>query len=139
MLKAWTLCLPLLLAGSVCARDAGAGDGAIAVGEIASPPIGAGIDSAALRASAEEAIHHIDVSKLPAKRFVVSLAVTHVTDEPIGCTVSATLRDGKSGTLTAIMEGRAAVDGRGNADLKERVAHAAVASAMRQIPTALGR
>ena len=108
----------------------------IAVGEIAES---AGIDSAAVRATAEGEIAEIDVSKLPLKRRVIvslSLARSAIGDG-VACRVNAMLRDAKSGAMIAIIEAGAQAQGATSDELAKRVAHAAVRSAMRRIPTAL--
>ena len=109
----------------------------IAVGEIAES---AGIDSAAVRATAEGELAEIDVSKLPAKRrVIVSLSVARsAVGDGVACHVNAMLRDAKSGAMIAIIETGAQAQGSTSDDVAKRVAHAAVRNAMRRIPTALG-
>jgi hypothetical protein len=109
----------------------------IAVGEIAE---NAGIDSASVRSTAEGEIAQIDLSKLPAKRrFVDSLSVARSpVADGVACTVNALLRDAKTGAMIAIIEAGAQAAGATSDEVARRVAHAAVRSAMRRIPTALG-
>jgi hypothetical protein len=109
----------------------------IAVGEIAES---AGIDSAAVRATAEGELAEIDLSKLPAKRrVIVSLSVARsAVGDGVACHVNAMLRDAKSGAMIAIIETGAQAQGTTSDEAAKRVAHAAVRSAMRRIPTALG-
>lgn len=108
----------------------------IAVGEIAES---AGIDSAAVRTTAEGEIAQIDPSKLPLKRrFVVSLSLARsAIGDAVACTVNAMLRDAKTGAMIAIIEAGAQAQGTTSDEVAKRVAHAAVRSAMRRIPTAL--
>lgn len=108
----------------------------IAVGEIAE---NAGIDSAAVRATAEGEIAEIDVSKLPPKRrVIVSLSVARsAIGDGVACHVNAMLRDAKSGAMIAIIEAGAQAQGASSDEAVKTVAHAAVRSAMRRIPTAL--
>lgn len=108
----------------------------IAVGEIAE---NAGIDSAAVRNTAESEIAEIDVSKLPAKRrVIVSLSVARsAVGDGVACHVNAMLRDAKSGAMIAIIEAGAQAQGTSSDEVVKRVAHAAVRSAMRRIPNAL--
>lgn len=121
---------------ALTASDAGAGEATIAVGEVATPPITSGVDRAMIRTTAEGEIRQIDASKLPNRRVVVSLAVTRATDAPVHCTINAMLRDERTGNMIAIIEGEARSEGTG-ADLKQKVASAAVRRAVRLIPDAL--
>lgn len=109
----------------------------IAVGEVGES---AGIDSDSIRTTAEGEIAQIDVSKLPTKRRVLvslSLARSSVGDG-VACTVNAMLRDAKTGAMIAIIEAGAQAQGTTSDEVARRVAHAAVRTAMRRIPTALG-
>lgn len=108
----------------------------IAVGEIAES---AGIDSAAVRATAEGELAELDVSKLPAKRrVIVSLSVARSSvGDGVACHVNAMLRDAKSGAMIAIIEAGAQAQGTTSDEAAKRVWNAAVRSAMRRIPTAL--
>jgi hypothetical protein len=119
---------------------ADAGDSAITVAEVSPPPPSFGIDAAMLRAAAEGEIRQIDVSRLPKHRPVlVAFALTRaVVQGPIDCTVNAMVRDAKTGTMIAIIEGGAHADGPPSAELRKQVAHAAVRNAVRRIPLALG-
>lgn len=124
----------------VAASDARAStDEPIAVGEIAAPPPSLGVDRGALRTAAEGEIRRLDASRLPPRRIVVSLAITSASEAPVACTIDAMLRDGKTGVMIAIIQGRARAEGEGSASLKQEVARAAVRSAVRQIPAALGK
>lgn len=108
----------------------------IAVGEIAES---AGIDSAAVRATAEGELAEIDVSKIPAKRpVIVSLSVARsAVAGGVACHVNAMLRDAKSGAMIAIIEAGAQAQGTTSDEAAKRVWNAAVRSAMRRIPNAL--
>lgn len=111
----------------------------IAVGEVTEAAGGVGIDSAAIRSTADDEIAQIDTSKLPAKkRYLVSLSVARSSiGDGVACTVNAMLRDAKTGAMIAIIEAGAQAAGTTSDEVIRRVAHAAVRSAMRRIPTAL--
>ena len=112
---------------------------AIAVGEVSPPPENAGVDVAGLRAEAETEIRQIDPSQAGQRRFVVSLALVRaVVEGPYRCKIAAMVRDAKTGAMIAIIEGLAHAEGPASAELRKQVAHAAVRSAMRRIPFALG-
>jgi len=129
----------MLLATAVAttALDVGAADEPVALGEVATPAPSTGLDRATLKSAAETELRGIDASRVKKKRVVVSVAVTSATEAPVGCTVNAVLRDARSGTMIAIVEGRARTEGTANADSKRAVLRAAVRSAVRQIPDAL--
>jgi hypothetical protein len=116
-------------------------DSEISVSEVAPPPQGAGVDQAGLKTAAEGEIKRIDGSKAKGRRVLVSVALLSRDDAPVSFSVNATLRDAKSGAMIAIVEGRARSEGNANATwaLKREVAHAALRSAVRQIPDALGK
>lgn len=121
-------------------QTAAAAEPAISVGEVAPPPPSFGIDVAMLRDAAEGEIRQIDASRLPdRRRFVVSFALTRaIVEGPIACTVNAMVRDAKTGAMIAIIEGGAHAEGPASTELRRRVARAAVRSAVRRIPRALG-
>lgn len=107
----------------------------IAVGEV-SVTRRAPLDVDAVRTTAEGEIRRIDVSRMPgARRFVVSLAVA--SDDASVCTVNATLRDRHTGTMIAVLEGRARTAGQANREDRAELVRVAVRSAVRQIPEAL--
>jgi hypothetical protein len=120
--------------------DADAGEAAISVGEVTPPPAGSGIDAIVLRATATDEIRRIDASRLPSRRkILVSLALTNtVATTSIGCTINAMLRDAETGAMIAIIEAGAHAEGPASPELKKQIAHAAVRSAVRRIPGALG-
>jgi hypothetical protein len=129
-----------LAAAMLSFRDAEASEAPIAVGEVAPPPAGSGIDVSVLRAAATDEIRQIDASRLPNRRkVVVSFALTKaVAERTIACTVNAMLRDAETGVMIAIIEAAAHAEGPASAELRKQVAHAAVRSAVRRIPRALG-
>lgn len=141
MPKSWVMLAPLLLAAVVSAGDASAADMSIALGEVVSPHEGAGVDSAALRSAAEGELGNVDqvkLQRLHEKRAVlVSVAVVFATKSPYTCTINATLRDAKTGSMLAIVEGRARAESDANSELRKRVLRAAMRSALSQIPDAL--
>lgn len=135
-----SLLAPLLLAATVAlaAGDANAADAALALGEVAAPPPSSGVDRATLKSAAEGELEKVDASRVKKKRAVlVSVAITSATDAPVGCTVNAMLRDAKSGTMIAIVQGHARAEGNVSPDLRKAVLRAAMRSAVSQIPQAL--
>lgn len=142
----------LLGAASLSAGPAEATDPPIAIGEVAAPPPSAGIDAAAIRDTAEGEIRRIDTASLPNRRRVVvslSLRGTELPDgvqarpgdgarRPIACTIDALIRDAKTGAMIAIIEAGAQAEGPPSSEIKKLVAHAAIRSAVRKIPRALG-
>lgn len=138
MSNTWALLAPLLLAAALSSGDANASDTSIALGEVAVPPASSGVDRATLRTAAEGELRSVDTSKLRKRRnVVVSVAVIGSAPSPFACTVNALLRDAETGTMLAIVEGRARAEGAANPELRKRVLRAAVRSAVRQIPEAL--
>lgn len=132
---------PLLLVGAMILLGPSfvrAADSSLALGEVATPPLVAGVDSATLRKAAERELSSVDASRVKDRRaIVVSVAITSATEAPYGCTVNALLRDAKSGTMIAVLEGRARSEGTVSPDLRSAVVRAAVRIAVRQIPEAL--
>ena len=130
----------VLTAVMFAASDARAADGSIAVGEVSPPPTESGTDADVLRDVAAAEIKQLDVSRLLDRRkVVVSIALTKaVVEKTIACTVSAMLRDARTGVMIAIIEAGAQADGPASTELRKQVAHAALRSAMRRIPRALG-
>ena len=137
--KPWAVLAPLLFATALTfASDARAGDTSIALGEVAVPPASSGVDRAALKAAAEGELRGVDTSRLRKHRdVVVSVAIIGSAPSPYACTVNALLRDAKTGTMLAIIEGRARAAGDANPELRNQVIRAALRSAVRQIPEAL--
>lgn len=132
-----------MLAVAICtgrASDAHAAtDSEISVSEVAPPPPNAGVDQATLKSAAEGEVKQIDGSKAKGRRVLVSVALLSRDDAPVSFSVNATLRDAKSGSMIAIVEGRARAEGSATSDLKREVARAALRSAVRQIPDALAK
>jgi hypothetical protein len=114
-------------------------DAEISVAEVTPPPASAGVDQAQLKSAAEVEVNQIDGSKAKGRRVLVSVALLSRDDAPVSFSVNATLRDAKSGSMIAIVEGRARAEGSATSDLKREVARAALRSAVRQIPDALGK
>jgi hypothetical protein len=140
--RGWRLLLSVvaLAAPMLATNVAGATDAPIAVGEVAPPPAGSGIDASVLREAATAEIKQMDVSALsPRRKLVVSLALTRaVAEGMISCTVNATVRDARTGTMIAIIEAGAHAEGPASPELRNQVANAAGRSAVRRIPRALG-
>lgn len=132
--RAWIV---LGVLGAVLApRGAPAADDRIAIGEVSVPAAPPGVDRAALRSAAEGELRVLDASRVK-RRVVVSLAVVGATDAPVAVSVSAMVRDGRTGAMIAVIEGRARADGGGNVELRRAVLRAAVRTAVRQIPAAV--
>jgi hypothetical protein len=141
MHKPRLLLASMLLAAAAFAGDASAAETSLALGEVAVPPVGSGVDRAALQTAAEGELSGVDASKLRLLRkkraVLVSVAVIGSQQAPFAFTVNALLRDAKTGTMLAILEGSARADGNATSDLRKRVLRAAVRSAVSQIPEAL--
>jgi len=116
-----------------------ASDSEIALSEVAPPPPSSGVDQAQLKTAAEGELKRIDGSRAKGRKVLVSVALLPRDDAPVSYTCNATLRDAKSGAMIAIIEGRARAEGSATADLKKQVVHAALRSAVRQIPDALAK
>jgi len=129
------------LVSLVSAGDASAADTSIALGEVAVPPEGSGVDSAALRSAAQGELGIVDQAKLQKLRkkraVLVSVAVIGAEKSPYACTINAMLRDAKTGAMLAIIEGRARAEGDATTELRKQVLRAAMHSALMQIPEAL--
>jgi hypothetical protein len=126
----------LLLTVATAGEAKAAGEDRIALGEVSVSASSQGVDRAALKSAAEGEIRTIDPSRVT-RSVVVSVAVIGTSDGPVAVSVNAMLRDGKTGNMIAILEGRARAEGTGGADLRRAVLRAAVRSAVRQIPAAL--
>ncbi|MBX3188825.1 MAG: hypothetical protein KF819_17535 [Labilithrix sp.] len=131
-------CTFVLAAAALSSNDAGAAETSLALGSVEAPP-SSGVDRATLRTTAEGELLGVDASRLKSRRkIIVSVALIGTSDAPVACTVNATLHDGKSGTLLAIIEGRARSESNSaSAELRKAVLRVAVRNAVRQIPEAL--
>lgn len=135
------LLVPLVLALSSVAGEASSAEEKIALGEISvpDPQTPAGVDRASLRRAAEGEIAAVDTARMK-KRVVVSIAVSATSDRPaVAVSVDAALRDAKSGTILAVVQGRARAEGGACPELRQLVLRAAVKSAMSQIPIAVAQ
>ncbi len=141
MVRPWLLLAPLLLATALSAGDASASETSLALGEVAVPPASSGVDHEALKSAAEGELLGVDAKKLRVLRkkrsVLVSLAIIGSTPSPFACSVNAVLRDAKTGTMLAVIEGRARSEGDANPEVRKRVLRAAVHIAVSQIPEAL--
>jgi hypothetical protein len=140
MSRRWALLAPLVLTATaaISSGDASASEPSITLGEVAVPPSSSGVDRATLKTAAEGELRAVDTSRLGKHRnVVVSVAIIGAQKSPYACTVNALLRDAKTGTILAILEGRARAEGAVNPELRNQVLRAAVRSAVRQIPEAL--
>lgn len=136
----FTFALLALAIGIGGASDAhAANESEIALSEVAPPPQSSGVDQTSLENAAKGEIKRIDGSRAKGRRVLVSVALISRDDAPVSFSVNATLRDAKSGAMIAITEGRARAEGSATSDLKREVAHAALRSAVRQIPDALAK
>jgi len=115
--------------------------GSLSLGDVASPPEGAGLDRATLRAAAEGELRSVEATSRGRTRrsrpVVVSVAVSEATASPASCTVQALLHDRKSGVMIAVLSGRARVEGDSSPSQRAALARAALRNAVVQIPTAL--
>ncbi len=136
--KLAALLAPLLVAAAMVSGDASASDTSIALGEVAIPEASSGVDHAALKMAAEGELRIVDVSRLRKHRnILVSVAIIDTAQAPFAFTVNALLRDAKTGTMLAILEGRARAEGSVSPGLRKQVLRAALQGAVRQIPAAL--
>jgi len=136
--KLAALLAPLVLAAATVSGEADASDTSIALGEVAIPEASCGVDRAALKTAAEGELRIVDVSKLRKRRnILVSVAIINTAQAPFAFTVNALLRDAKTGTMLAILEGRARAEGNVGPDTRKQVLRAALRGAVRQIPDAL--
>jgi hypothetical protein len=132
--------VPLFVAAALSAGDASAADETIALGEVAVPPASSGVDQASLALAARGELRSVDASRVPnpkRRNVVVSVAIIGSTPSPFACTINAMLRDAKTGTMLAVIEGRARSEGNVSPEVRKQVLHAALRSAVRQIPDAL--
>lgn len=132
--------VPVMCAIAVGSSSAEAGEAPITVGEITPPPPNAGLDSAAIRDTAEGEVRSLDASRIPSRRKVV-VALTLVragTDDAVAAwTVNAMVRDARTGNMIGIIEAGARSEGPASSEVKRQVAHAAVRRAIRRVPRVL--
>jgi hypothetical protein len=128
--------IAMLVAILGIAGPAGAADDRISLGEVSVTQPAPGLDAATLKTAAQGELENVDTTHMK-RRVIVSVAVTGASDAPVACTVNTVVRDKKSGTIIAIIEGRASTDARGDAEVRKAVLRAAVRTAVRQIPDAL--
>src|SRR5690349_19795261 len=129
------LATAMIVAFAISVADArAASDSEIALSEVAPPPPSSGVDQAALEIAAKGGLKRIDGSKAKGHKVLVSVALVPRDDTPLSFICNATLRDAKSGAIIAIVEGRARAEGSVTNELRKQVVHAALRSAVRQIP-----
>jgi hypothetical protein len=139
LMSFWTFLAASVVVTALAAGDANASDTSVAIGEVASPPVSSGVDRASLKSAAERELRQVDSSRLRKHRkVVVSVAMLGALEAPFGCTVNAVLRDAKTGTMLAVIEGSARAEGNTTTDIvRQQVVRAALRNAVRQIPAAL--
>jgi hypothetical protein len=117
-----------------------ASEAPIAIGEVSTLSVPSDVDIASIRDAAAAEVGLIDTAKLPArKRVVISLAVRPaVSEQIVACSVSATIRDARTGVMIAIIESGAHAEGPASMELQQQVTQAAVRRAVRRVPRALG-
>jgi hypothetical protein len=125
-----------MLLGLVAPQRAEAIGSPIAVGEVTTrAPLGE-TDAAAVRTTAIEELGKL--GRLGRRQLVVSLSVQPAAStESTSCTVDATLRDARTGTMLAVIETGAQASGPTSTELRRELAVVAVRSAVRKIPSAL--
>lgn len=135
----WTFLGASVVVTVLAAGDANASDTSVALGEVAAPPASSGVDRASLKTAAERELHQVDASHARKHRKVVmSVAMMGALEAPFGCTVNAVLRDAKTGTMLAVLEGSARAVSNTTTDVvRQQVLRAALRNAVRQIPAAL--
>src|SRR5688572_2671754 len=111
MARSFALALAILLA--LVTDATAATESEIAVSEVAPPPPSSGFDQATLKTAAEGEIKRIDGSRAKARgrRVLVSVALVRVDGAAVAFKANAILRDGKSGNMLAVVEGRARAEG----------------------------
>lgn len=120
-------------------RDSRADAGPIALGEVTGMLAASGMDATVVRDAAASELGRLDISRLPRRKVVVSIAVIKTAENPkVACNVNAMIRDARTGAMIAIIESGAQAEGPGSTELRKEVASAAVRSAVRRIPRALG-
>ena len=128
-----------LAACLVVGHEVNASERVIAVGEVYPPPASFGVDAAAIRNAAEGELREMGDANIPQRRkVVVSLALTRAAINPVACTVSATVRDARTGAMIMIIESASHSDASSSQSVRQEVAQGAVRSAVRKIPSALG-
>jgi hypothetical protein len=127
-----------MLALTVAGQNANAAESSLRLGELSVATAAPGLDRPTLKSAAQGELQQLDGSKVR-RRVVVSLALDSATDGQLAVSVRAMLRDAKSGTMIAIVQGRARSDATGSVELRQALLRAAVHSAVRQIPEALTR
>ena len=129
-----------LASALVGAREASASEAPIAIGEVSTPTVTTDVDVASIRDAAAAEVGLLDMARLPARRrVVVSFALRPTaTDRVVACSVSATVRDARTGVMIAIIESGAHAEGPLSTELQREVTHAAVRRAVRRVPRALG-
>lgn len=130
MPKSWLFLAPLALV-ALAAGDATAADEKVALGEL-TPAYGVPYD--ALESAAVAEIGALDTSHLK-RRVVVSIAVLKNDAAPVAVSISALVRDKKTGNMIAVVSGRAQSEKDGKA-IRENVLRAAVRCALSQVPQA---
>lgn len=139
MRAAWSLLLPLLLFPLMTGENAQAADATLALGEVSVTNSVPGVDRATVKTEAEGELRRIEArlpARAPERRVVVSVAVK-ASEAPFTSHVNATLRDRKTGTMLAILEGNAHVEGDASLEMRRAVVRAAMKTAVSQIPLAL--
>lgn len=111
----------------------------LVLGEVAQPVARSGVDRIAFRSILEVELKQISSSSVPSRsgRVVVSAALAKFGASPLSYSVSATLRDEKSGTLLAIVSGSAQSIAPPTSELRDAVLTMAAHDALSQIPRAL--
>jgi len=128
-----------MLLGLLAPHQAEAIGPPISVGEVTMrAPLGE-TDAVAVRTTAIEELGKLGQNRRRAERsLVVSLSVQPAgSTESTSCTVDATLRDARTGTMLAVIETGARASGPTSTELRRQLAVVAVRSAVRKIPSAL--
>ncbi len=139
-LKPFATLLAVALATSpavLVTTDASAADAAIALGELSVTSPTPGVDTVTLKDAAELELKNLTTLRTK-KTYVVSFSVIRTTDSPVACQVNAMLRERRTGSMFAIIQGNARAEGNVSAALRTAVLRAAVRTAVSQIPEAVG-
>ena len=133
MTKPWLLLAPLavVFAAAGAASDATAADDRVVLGEVTTAH---GVAYDALQSAASAEIGALDTSKIK-RKVIVSIRVLKNEAGHAAISISALVRDSKTGNMLAVVSGNAQSEGTAKST-RDNVLRAAVHSALSQVPQA---
>ena len=131
MPKSWLFLAPVTLLVVLAAGEATAADEKVALGEL-TPAYGVAYD--ALQSAAVAEIGALDTSHLK-RKVIVSIAVVKNEGTGVAVSISALVRDKKTGNMLAVVSGRAQSE-KDTIATRTNVLRAAVRCALSQVPQA---